>query len=951
MTRAKTLLASALGAALLATCLSAGAQSLTAPGLKAAGTISYDAEGVPTILAANDEDAAFLMGFAQARDRFFQMDYLRRVASGTVAEMVGQAGLASDVQLRTLGLRRAAWASYVEAGAKIRGTMKAYAEGVNYWLRNNPLPPEYTGLELTSVEAWSPVDSFVIGKLLVLQNGFDDDTGLTARLGAYQQAGAAGGFDGTRLFFEDTHRVRPADGRLTVPNFLTSIGGRNNAADASPKSLAETVPMLDPEVVAAAQARVDAISDNPVLGPLLEAKAKRGGSNWWIIAGSNTVDGKPLIANDPHLSLGLPALWNEAHIVSTDPAFAQPMDITGTVVVGTPNVLLGCTTFFCWGQTVNPIDMADTFSESLRLNTYGLPTHTLHGNVAETTLWVFQTYFVNVPGDGIQNNVSRNNTIGYTNGGITVLVPRRNNGPLISITGNTGLSVAFTGWSATQELEAYRQINRAQNLAEFRQALTNFDGLSQNFAYADTAGNIAYTAPGELPLRDDLQNTGTLDGGVPPFIVRDGTGTRRHQWIPLGSATPQLNQVNQFQLLPIAELPQATNPASGYLVNANGDPVGNTLDNNAFNQTRPGGGAYYLNARYADFRVGRADRLIKAKLDANQKISLDDMKAWQANNQPLDAELLRPTLLAAFDNAGASGAWPQLAALRNDARVAAAVARVRTWDLRTPTGIPEGFDPGDNPAALAAPSDAEIASSVGATLYTFWRNQLVRNVVDGTLARIGLGSQLPGNEESLRTLFNLFGGFATNRGKGASGVDFFVVSGAPNPEAARDFLILKSLQDGLTLLASDAMKPAFNNSTNLDDYRWGRLHRIVFAHPLGGPFNIPGTNPFPIRNLSAELPGVARPGNYEVLDDSDVSVRANTVNGFMFANGPVRRFVASMGTPINAQQIYPGGQSGVITNPAYISQLPRWLVNAYKPLVIGRDAAVAGEVAKISFTP
>lgn len=941
----------ALCAALLTASLplSLSAQTLTAPGLKAPGSISYDAEGVPTILAANDDDAAFLMGYAHARDRFFQMDYLRRVASGTFAELAGAAALSSDVQLRTLGLRRAAWASYVEANPVLRSSAQAYANGVNHWLRNNPLPIEYGALELTTAEPWSPVDTFVIGKLLVLQNGFDDDTGLTVRLGAYQQAGAAGGFDGTKLFFEDTHRSKPADGRVTVPGFLASIGGTGDApADAS--KAASEIPMIDPTTLALAQQRVDALAGNPILEPLLEARAKRGGSNWWIISGDRTVDGKPLIANDPHLGLTMPALWNEAHIVSTDPAFEQPMDVVGTAVVGTPSVLLGCTTRLCWGQTVNPIDMTDTFQESLRLNTYGLPTHTIHSGVAEPVLWVLQSYYVNSVGDGVANNVSRSNAIGYTNGGVTVIVPRRNNGPLVSITGNTGLSVMFTGWAATQELETYRRLNRAQNITQFRQALTYFDGLSQNFAYADVDGNIAYVAPGELPLRTDLQTMSTLDGGVPPFIVRDGTGARKHEWLPL-TGTPQTNQVNRFELLPMNELPQAFNPASGYLANANGDPVGNTLDNNPFNQLRPGGGIYYLNARYSDFRIGRADRLIRAKLDAGQKISLDDMRAWQANNQPLDAELLRPALASAFDNAGATGAWAPLKALRDDPKVADAVARIAAWDLRTVTGIPEGFDPGDNPAALGAPSQADIDSSVATTLYTFWRNQTVRNVIDGTMTRVGLGSHLPGNEESLRTLKNLLDSFATAKGKGSSGVDFFVVSGAPNPESARDFMLLKSLKDGLDRLASDDFKAAFNNSTNLDDYRWGRLHRITFAHPLGGPFNIPGANPFPLRDLSAQLPGVSRPGNYEVLDDSDVSVRANAVNGFMFTNGPVRRFVASMSTPIQAQQIYPGGQSGALTSPAYISQLPRWLVNAYKPLVVGRDAAVAGEVARVNFTP
>ena len=939
-----------LAAALCAACLSLAphldAQTITAPGLRQAGSISYDAEGVPTILASTDEDAAYLMGIAHARDRFFQMDYLRRVASGTLGELLGAPALSNDVQLRTLGLRRAAWASYVESSTALRANIQAYANGVNFWLRNNPLPIEYGALELTRAEPWVSVDTYAIGKLLALQNGFDDDTGLTVRLGAYQQAGAAGGFDGSKLFFDDTHRVKPADGRLTVGNFLSSIGGTGEQNE--PDKAAE-VAIIDTPTYLAARQHVEAIADNPWLAPLLEAKAKRGGSNWWIISGSKTVDGKPLIANDPHLALTLPALWNEVHIVSTDPAFPTPMDTVGTAIVGTPNVLLGCTTKICWGQTVNPIDMTDTFSEQFRLNTYGLPTHTIHSGVAEPVVWVFQSFFTNSTGDQIPNNVTRNTNVGYTTGGVTVIVPRRNNGPVISITGSTGLSVAFTGWGPTQELEAYRRIARAQDLTEFRSALTYFDGLSQNFAYADTAGNIAYTAPGELPLRTDLQTLGRLDGNVPPFVVRDGTGTLKHEWMPVTNR--QINQVTPFELLPIAEMPNASNPASGYLANANNDPVGNTLDNNAFNQQRPGGGQYYLNARYADFRQGRVDRLIKAKLDANVKISLEDMRQWQANNQPLDAELLRPALLSAFDNAGAAGAWSELAALRADTRVAAAVARIRAWDLTTPTGIQNGYDPGDNPAALPAPSATEIANSTATTLYTFWRNQTVRNVVDATMSRIGLGTQLPGNEESLRTLKNLFDNFATARGVGASGVDFFLVAGAPSREAARDFTLLKSLRDGLNLLASNEFAPAFANSTNLDDYRWGRLHRIVFAHPLGGPFNIPGPNPFPIVNVGPGLPGVARPGNYEVVDDSDVSVRANTVNGFMFANGPQRRFVASMSTPITAQQIYPGGQSGSPTGPGYISQLPRWLVNAYKPLVIGRDAAVAGEVSRLDYVP
>ncbi|PJA42090.1 MAG: penicillin acylase family protein, partial [Lysobacterales bacterium CG_4_9_14_3_um_filter_62_6] len=106
-----------------------------------------------------------------------------------------------------------------------------------------------------------------------------------------------------------------------------------------------------------------------------------------------------------------------------------------------------------------------------------------------------------------------------------------------------------------------------------------------------------------------------------------------------------------------------------------------------------------------------------------------------------------------------------------------------------------------------------------------------------------------------------------------------------------DFVLLKALRDSLDLLASDAFAPAFANSTNQADYHWGRLHRIEFKHPLGGPFNVPGPGLFGITNLAADLPGVPRHGGYHTVDVANHNARANSVNGFMFSRGAARRFV------------------------------------------------------------
>jgi penicillin amidase len=240
---------------------------------------------------------------------------------------------------------------------------------------------------------------------------------------------------------------------------------------------------------------------------------------------------------------------------------------------------------------------------------------------------------------------------------------------------------------------------------------------------------------------------------------------------------------------------------------------------------------------------------------------------------------------------------------------------------------------------------------VAATIWALWRGQAVRNTVDATLSRVGLGNYLPGSNESYIALKRLLERYDAQQGKGVSGLNFFQVAGAPNANAARDYMLLKSLSDALNLAASEGFAPAFARSTNQNDYRWGKLHRIVFDHALGGPFNIPGPGLYGLTNLGTGLDGVARQGGYEAVDASSHSSRANTLNGFMFGSGPARRFVGEMSTPIAADQIYPGGQNAVLGSPGYISQLPRWLVNAYKPLPIDQAAHQAAVISTINFVP
>ena len=185
-------------------------------GLREPARVTVDDEGISHVRAGNQHDLYFMQGWVHARDRLFQMDYNRRLASGTLAEVLGTAALPSDVQLRTLGLRRAAQRSYDAASPRLRAVLEAYAEGVNARLQaQTSLPPEYGALSLRQIAPWTPVDSIVIAKLIAFSLAFDLDI---ARTVAFQSYVAALGLDaGVTLFSQDLWRSAGFEPNSTVP--------------------------------------------------------------------------------------------------------------------------------------------------------------------------------------------------------------------------------------------------------------------------------------------------------------------------------------------------------------------------------------------------------------------------------------------------------------------------------------------------------------------------------------------------------------------------------------------------------------------------------------------------------------------------------------------------------------------------------------------------------------
>lgn len=905
-----------------------GEQAVQLAGLGAPAQLSRDRSGIVHVQARSEADLWFMQGYVHARDRLYQMDEFRRTASGTLAELLGTGALASDVQLRTLGLRRAAERSLAALSPGARAALDDYARGVNAYVSSHPLPLQYAALELTKFAPWTPLDSIVIGKLFAAQLSLETDVDNTLALAAYQKAGALAGFDGKALFFDDLNRVAPLDPAATVPDALQRRP-RPHTGHGTPR-WGDGAGVHDGAARLAERWR-EQLRQVPALRGATQ-RDQRAGSNLWAVSGRLTDSGRPLIANDKHLSLTAPGVWYPIGLSVTGPR-ATALRVVGDSFAGVPAVLGGYNQHLAWGSTNSLFDVTDTYQEQLvpdATSPSGLSS--LYKGQREAVIPIPEVYRANRPGDGQPDNLV---TVPAGNGipAATLIVPRH--GPVVQFDAATGtaLTLQWAGAGPTRELETFLNIVRATDLDDFKAALQFFDVGAQNWVVADGRGDIGYFTSGEVPVREDLQ--AGFVAGLPPHFIRNGQGG--NEWLPVQHPQPQ--QALPYEVLPFAELPQIVNPPAGFFVNGNNDPVGVTLDNNVFNETRPGGGILYLSFNFNDstgLRAGQITARLKDVL-ARRRIRFEDMQSIQADTTIRDAKVLLPHLLNAFDRARRPGALPALAALAAQPGVAEAAGRLRGWNLTSPTGLTEGWD-ADKPAG-EAPDARSVRASVAATLYNLWRSRLAANTIDRVVG--GAGLPVPDADNLVIALGHLLESFPQNGGKGASGLDFFPVPGVAAADDRRDLVLLQSLADALTLAASDTFKPAFGNSTNQADYRWGRLHRVELTSNLGAPFTLPSVGsvfPPPLPGLA----GIPMDGGYQTVDVAGFEPRASKPDDFISRYAASQRLVAEVapwGTT-RAENVWPGGLSEQPGGPGYAAYLKRWLANDTVPLKLEGNEAV-----------
>ena len=257
-----------------------------------------------------------------------------------------------------------------------------------------------------------------------------------------------------RLFAEDLNRAAPFDNAATVPDASVPRAhaghrpGRHEHRDIDPKALEQ------------AREWGDKLRDIPLFQRIRD-RDQRDGSNLWAVSARLSASGRPMIANDPHLALGTPSTFYPMGLT----AFGR-VEVFGSGFPGIPGVVQGYNRHIAWGTTNNAIDVTDTFQEQVvpdPASPSGLST--LYLGRLEHVIPIPEVFRANQPGNGIANDV----VVVPPGGAIppaTLIVPRRNNGPIVSLNQATGsaLSVQYAGFSATRELDSFFLINRARGL-------------------------------------------------------------------------------------------------------------------------------------------------------------------------------------------------------------------------------------------------------------------------------------------------------------------------------------------------------------------------------------------------------------------------------------------------------------------------------------------------------
>ena len=513
--------------------------------------IERDRWGIPHIYAQTDRDLYFGLGYAMAQDRLFQLDYLRRKGLGRLAEVLGKSGVESDTVVRTVGLNRIAAAEWERLSPEVKSVLEAFAAGVNLLMeqsRHN-LPIEFDLLDYCP-EPWTPIDS------LAIEGEFR--WYLTGRFPIIVMPELAKRQLGDGALYREFLLGEADEEPILWPGEYEPRG--KNSTNRKPESVGHAV--NDPD------------------GAI--------GSNNWVLAGSRTTMGRPLLASDPHIAFEAVSCWYEAHLCGGS------YNVAGMAYAGIPAIMFGRNEKVAWGITNNICSLRDLYQER---------TSAAHPGCFEFDgRWEASRELTEVI--AIRDEKPLTKTIRFSRNGPVVdeILPAaaKETGPVTL----KWLGSYQGGW-----LTSLLGLGRAKNVTEFREAVRPWHVPTFSLVVSDDEGRIAFQSAGRIPLRKSLERG------------------YRHGWDP----------AHQWQgLIPFEEMPHLLNPSRGWIATAN-------------NRVAPDNFPHLL---FGCWSSGYRALRIRQMIESQPKHTAVDMARMQQDAKSLRAEKCVPALLKVLQSSG-----------------------------------------------------------------------------------------------------------------------------------------------------------------------------------------------------------------------------------------------------------------------------------------------------------
>lgn len=477
------------------------------PDLKGKADVYFDERLVPHVFAENDEDLYFIQGFLHAKFRLFQMDLQTKAAAGRASEIAGPKAINYDKEQRRLGMVYAAENAMKEMDKDptTKKMFDAYTNGVNSYiksLKEAKLPVEYKLLNFKP-EEWTNLRTALLLKMMakMLSGGTENDLANT---------------NAKSIFIPDELKAM-------YPQVHDSL------APIVPKGTVFEKPGIVPVQPASADSLYFGNKETIAANEISKADINNGSNNW-VVAGSKTKSGVPILANDPHLELSLPSIWYEMQLQT------PTTNSYGVSLPGSPFVIIGFNDSIAWGVTNSQRDVKDYYEIKFKDNTK--QEYWFNGKWEKTTRKV-ETIKVKGGADVLD-------TVAYTVFGPVMFDESFSN----DFSNKKNLAVRWAAHDPSNDGVTFYKLNRANNYDDYAAAIKTFDCPGQNFVFASKTGDIAIWQQGKFPARWDRQGLYVMPGEDSSYMWQG--------------------------YIPQAENPHSKNPLEGFLQSANQRPVDST---------------------------------------------------------------------------------------------------------------------------------------------------------------------------------------------------------------------------------------------------------------------------------------------------------------------------------------------------------------------------------------